>query len=61
MTNWGMVIGDIVAFVLIARCLVVLELFLTVSVPKPVVLHVHDFSFFMTLLFTMSSAIVLSV
>jgi hypothetical protein len=43
MMNGGMMFGDVVAFVFVARCPVVAELFLTDSVPKPVVLHVHGF------------------
>ncbi len=43
MMNRGMMFGDVVAFVFVARCPVVSELFLTDFVPKPVVLHVHGF------------------
>jgi hypothetical protein len=43
MVNWGVIFGDIVTFVFVARCPIVSELFLTDSVPKPVVLHVHGF------------------
>ncbi len=43
MMNRGMMFGDIVSFVFIVRCPVVSESFLTDSVPKPVVLHVHGF------------------
>jgi hypothetical protein len=35
--------GDVVAIVFDAQCPIVSGLFLTDSVPKPVVLHVHGF------------------
>jgi hypothetical protein len=41
--NWGMVFDNVVTFVFIAQCPVVLELFLTDSVLKLVVLYVHGF------------------
>jgi hypothetical protein len=41
--NWGVMFGYVVAFVFNARCPRVSELFLTDSVPKPVVLYVHGF------------------
>ena len=43
MMKRGMMFGDGEAIVFVARCPVVLELFLTDSLPKPVVLHVHGF------------------
>ncbi len=43
MMNRGMIFGDVVSFVFVSRRPVVSELFLTDSVPKPVVLHVHGF------------------
>jgi hypothetical protein len=43
MMNWGMMFGDVAAFVFVAWCPVVLVLFLTDSVPMPVLLHVHGF------------------
>jgi hypothetical protein len=43
MVHRGVMFGDVVAFVFDARCPIVLESFLTDSVPKPVVLHVHSF------------------
>jgi hypothetical protein len=43
MVNWGMVFGAVDAFDFVTWCSVVSELFLTDSVPKPVVLHVHCF------------------
>jgi hypothetical protein len=61
MMNWGMMFGDVVSFVFIARCPAVSELFLTDSVPKPVVLMSMAFSFFMILLLMMPSTVVLSV
>ncbi len=45
MVNRCVMFGNLVAFVFAARCLIVLELFLTDSVPKPVVFHVHGFYF----------------
>jgi hypothetical protein len=45
MMNRGVMFGGVVAFVFAAWCLIVSELFLTDSVLKPVVLHVHGFQF----------------
>ncbi len=43
MMNRGVMFGDVVAFVFAAQCPIVLELLLTDSVLKPVVLHVYGF------------------
>ncbi len=45
MMNRGMMFGDKVVFVFVAQCPVESESFLTDSVSKPVVLHVHGFKF----------------
>ena len=46
MVDWGVMFGDIVTFVVAARCPIVSELFLADSVAKPVELHVHGFELF---------------
>ena len=46
MMDWGVMLGDIVAFVVTARCPIVPALFLADSVAKPVKFHVHGFELF---------------
>ena len=41
-----MMFGDVVAFIVAARCPIVSELFLVDSVSKPVKFHVHGFELF---------------
>ncbi len=41
-----MMFGDIVTLILVSRCPVVPELFLTDSVSKPVIFHIHGFELF---------------
>jgi hypothetical protein len=59
--NWGVVFGDVVTFVFVAQCPVVSEFFLTDSVPKPVLVHVHGFKFLDDIVVDDDSAIVLLV
>jgi len=46
MMDWGVMFGDIVAFIVTAWCPIVSELFLVDSISKPVKSHVHGFEFF---------------